>query len=143
MRITKYSAGGAMDGDPKKEFIERARNLTGKPLDDFAQMNLGLDFTRINQMSDDEVMELFDLIGSLAPEEKGDQGAVIENIRGNFDNIKTTLSGLTENYGVNVEGILDGIIEFKDMGFLKGKTLKGLAKAAGLYAGGGVIKLRV
>ena len=128
-----------MDGDPKKEFIERARNLTGKPLDDFAQMNLGLDFTRINQMSDDEVMELFDLIGSLAPEEKGDQGAVIENIRGNFDNIKTTLSGLTENYGVNV----DGIIEFKYMGFLKGKTLKGLAKAAGLYAGGGVIKLRV
>tara|TARA_R110002020_G_scaffold164222_2_gene350745 strand:+ start:286 stop:762 length:477 start_codon:yes stop_codon:yes gene_type:complete len=142
--IRKYNMGGAVHGDPKDSkasFLDRARRITNRPLDKFSQMDLGLDFNRVNEMSDEEIGQLFDLIGSLAPEQKGDTEGVVGNITSNLGNIKDTLQGLTENYGVNVEDMLDGVIDHNDMGWLKGGAIKTAAKVAGLYSGGGVIKL--
>ena len=142
MKLLKYDTGEAVTGDPKSAFIERAKTITGRPMDKFSEMNLGLDFSRLGDMSDEEIGQLFNLMQSLAPEQKGDTEGAISNIKGSFGDIKSALQGLTENYGVDVEDILDGIIEHGNMGWLKGKSIKAAAKVAGLYSGGGVIKLR-
>lgn len=102
----------------------------------------GLDYERLQAMSDDEMKGLLDLVNRLKPEEKGDVSGGIGNAMDNLGEIKEVIGGLRENYGLDTEKLLDSILEERDTGYLKGKMIKGAASMAGLYAGGGLMRLR-
>lgn len=147
-----------MMGDPsgpKKEsksaFIERARDLVD--LKDFPVENLeGLDYDKMMNMSDDEMKNLLGMIQTFKmPRDEEGKVKVLEftqQLEKRLPEIKKTLGGLTENYGLDTEPLLQSILDnSKDF---KGEPLGwGTKKAAmtaaswnDLYAGGGLMKLR-
>ena len=139
MRPLKGNPGNPTAADPKQQFITRAQNLTGKPLKGIE--NLPLDFNALQGMSDDEMNSLLGLVQSLAPEDKGDVGGGISNVMSNLGEIKGVVQNLKENYNLDTEALLDAILKQRETGFVKRNLIKGAAKTAGLYAGGGTIRL--
>lgn len=139
MRPLKTNPTDPKPADPKQQFISRAQALSGKPLRGIE--NLPLDFEALQGMSDDEMNQLLDLVQRISPAEKGDVGGGISNAMGNLGEIKGVVKNLQENYNVDTESLLDGILEQKGVGFVKRNLIKGAAKTAGLYAGGGTIRL--
>jgi len=143
-RIRKFEEGGSM-GDPtspnpKEDFIKRAQEITGRPLSILPQLE-GLDYEKLQGMSDDEMQSLLNLVKSVAPEEKGDVSGGIGNVMGNLGEIKDVISGLRENYDLDTKQLLDSIITAKDLGFVKAGMLRGAAKTAGLYRRGGRVRV--
>jgi len=139
MRALKGNPGNPTAADPKQQFITRAQNLTGRPLAGIE--NLPLDFAALQGMSDDEMNQLLDLVERLKPQDKGDVGGGISNAMSNLGEIKGVVKNLQDNYNVDTEALLDGILDQRDVGFVKRGLIKGAAKTAGLYAGGGAIRL--
>ena len=150
MKLRKYNAGGALNnpGNPadkganaKAAFLERAQNMSGRELKGLTDLP-GLDFDKLQNMSDDEMKGLLDLVQRMAPSEKGDVSGGISNAMGNLGEIRDTIQGLRDNYDLDTRALVDGILDQKDVGFVKSGLIKGAASAAGLYAKGGVMKLR-
>lgn len=141
--LRRFEEGGKSGnpGDPKATFMKRAQGITGRPLEGMENLQ-GLDYERLQNMSDDEMKGLLDLVNRLKPEDKGDVSGGIGNAMDNLGEIKDVIGGLKENYGLDTEKLLDSILEERDTGYLKGKMIKGAASMAGLYAGGGLMKLR-
>lgn len=139
MRVLKGGPGDPKETDPKQEFIQRARDLTGKPLKGLE--NLPLDFASLRGMSDQEMSDLLGLVKRLAPEDRGDVAGGISNVMGNLGEIRGVVQNLQEKYNVDTESLLDGILDQRGVGFVKRGVIKGAAKTAGLYAGGGTIRL--
>lgn len=141
--IKRYEEGGKSSGpgDSKSAFITRAKGLTGRDLAGIENLQ-GLDFDRLQGMSDEEMEGLLELVNRLKPEEKGDVSGGIGNAMENLGEIKDVVGGLRDKYGLDTEKLLDSILEEKDTGYLKSKMIKGAASMAGLYAGGGIMKLR-
>ena len=141
--VRKYKEGGKSGnpGDPKSAFMKRAQGMTGRPLEGMENLQ-GLDYERLQAMSDDEMKGLLDLVNRLKPEDKGDVSGGIGNAMDNLDEIKGVIGGLRDNYGLDTEKLLDSILKERDTGYLKSKMIKGAASMAGLYAGGGLMKLR-
>ena len=150
MKVRKYNAGGALNnpGDPstkganaKAAFLERAQKMSGRELKGLTDLP-GLNFDKLQNMSDDEMKGLLDLVQRMAPSEKGDVSGGIKNAVGNLGEIRDTIQGLRDNYDLDTRALVDGILDQKDVGFVKSGLIKGAASAAGLYAKGGVMKLR-
>lgn len=141
--IRRYESGGKSgnSGDPKSTFMKRAQGITGRPLEGMENLQ-GLDYERLQGMSDDEMKALLDLVNRLKPENKGDVSGGIGKAMDNLSEIKDVIGGLRENYGLDTEKLLDSILKERDTGYLKSKMIKGAASMAGLYAGGGLMKLR-
>lgn len=137
--VRKYEEGGHVDY--KTAFIDRAKALTGRELQGIGDLQ-GLDYTRLAKMSDDEMNGLLDLVKRMSPAEKGDVSGGISNAMGNLGEIKDVIGNLRDNYGLDTEKLLDSILEQKDVGWAKSALIKGAASTAGLYADGGVLKLR-
>lgn len=127
--------------DPKADFMRRAQEMTGRELKGMENIK-GLDYDKLSGMSDEEMQGLLDLVNRLKPSEKGDVSGGISNAMGNIGEIKDVISNLRENYDLDTEALLDSILEERDTGYLKSKLIKGAASAAGLYADGGVLRLR-
>lgn len=165
MKLRKYNVGGAFNNppstgkavanamgsdvppmksnpsDPKAEFMSRAQKMTGRELQGMENIK-GLDYDKLSGMSDEEMKGLLDLVNRLKPSEKGDVTGGISNAMGNIGEIKEVISNLRENYDLDTEALLDSILEERDTGYLKSKLIKGAASAAGLYADGGLLRLR-
>ena len=141
--VRNYDEGGKSGnpGDPKATFMKRAKGITGRPLEGMENLQ-GLDYERLQGMSDDEVKGLLDLVNRLKPEDKGDVSGGIGKAMDNLSEIKGVIGGLRDNYGLDTEKLLDSILKERDTGYLKSKMIKGAASVAGLYAGGGLMKLR-
>lgn len=139
MRTKKSGTGDPKD--PKKAFIDRARAVSGKDLKGFSEMNLGLDYNKLQGMSNEEMNALLSLVQRMAPDEKGDVGGGISKAMGSLGEIKSVVGGLRDNYGVNPKSIVEGVIEHKNPGFIKSNLIRAGAKAAGLYMGGGKMSL--
>ena len=71
----------------------------------------GLDYERLQAMSDDEMKGLLDLVNRLKPEDKGDVSGGIGNAMDNLDEIKGVIGGLRDNYGLDTEKLLDSILK--------------------------------
>lgn len=165
MKLRKYNVGGALNnppstakavanamgsdvppmksntGDPKADFMRRAQEMTGRELQGMENIK-GLDYDKLSSMSDDEMQGLLDLVNRLKPAEKGDVSGGISNAMGNLGEIKDVVSNLRDKYGLDTEALLDSILEERGTGFMKSQLIKGAASAAGLYADGGVLRLR-
>lgn len=169
MKLRKYNVGGALNNppsaskavsaamgsdvppmttgdpkpssDPKMDFMNRAKSLTGRELKGMENLK-GLDYDKLSGMSDDEMQGLLDLVNKLKPEEKGDVSGGISKAMGSLGEIKDVVANLRDKYGLDTEALLDSILEERDTGFMKSQLIKGAASAAGLYADGGVMKLR-
>jgi len=145
-RVRKFEEGGSMGDpkrdklDPKQDFIRRAQEITGRQLAILPQLE-GLDYEKLQGMSDDEMQSLLNLVKSVAPEEKGDVTGGISNVMSNLGEIKDVISGLRENYDLDTKMLLDSIISAKDLGFVKAGLLRGAAKTAGLYRRGGRVRV--
>ena len=145
-RVRKFEEGGSMGDpkrdklDPKQDFIRRAQEITGRQLAILPQLE-GLDYEKLQGMSDDEMQSLLNLVKSVAPEKKGDVTGGISNVMGNLEEIKDVISGLRENYDLDTKMLLDSIISAKDLGFVKAGLLRGAAKTAGLYRRGGRVRV--
>tara|TARA_X000001382_G_scaffold96250_1_gene70642 strand:- start:146 stop:586 length:441 start_codon:yes stop_codon:yes gene_type:complete len=138
--VRKYEEGGKA-GDPRSAFMQRAQKMTGRPLAGMENLQ-GLDYERLQGMTDDEMQGLLDLVNRLKPEDKGDVSKGIGKALDNIGEIKGVVGGLRDNYGLDTEKLLDSILKERDTGYLKSKMIKGAASMAGLYAGGGLMKLR-
>jgi hypothetical protein len=155
--IRRYEEGGMMGdpSDPKKDsksaFIERARDLVD--LKDFPVENLeGLDYDKMMNMSDDEMKGLLGMISTFKmPRDEEGKLKVFEftqQLEERLPEIKKTLGGLTENYGLDTKPLLQSILdnskdfEGEPLGWGAKKAAMGSAWGAGLYAGGGLMKLR-
>ena len=169
MRLRKYNVGGALNnppstakavanamgsdvppmttgdpkgsGDSKSDFMRRAQKMTGRELQGMENIK-GLDYDKLSNMSDDEMKGLLDLVNRLKPAEKGDVSGGISKAMGNLGEIKDVVSNLRDKYGLDTEALLDSILEERGTGFMKSQLIKGAASAAGLYAEGGVLRLR-
>ena len=144
MKTLKKSFEGEKSPTPgtaKDNFMKRAQGITGRPLAGMENLQ-GLDYERLQAMSDDEMKGLLDLVNRLKPEDKGDVSGGIGKAMDNLDEIKGVIGGLRDNYGLDTEKLLDSILKERDTGYLKSKMIKGAASMAGLYAGGGLMKLR-
>lgn len=141
--LRRFEGGGKSgpSGDPKAAFIERAKGLTGRELAGMENLQ-GLDYEKLKGMSDEEMNSLLDLVNRLKPAEKGDVSGGISNAMDNLGEIKGVVGGLRDKYGLDTEKLLDGILEERGTGYLKGKMIKGAASMAGLYANGGLMRLR-
>lgn len=141
--LRRFEEGGKSGnpGDPKAAFIERAKGLTGRDLAGMENLQ-GLDYDRLKDMSDEEMEGLLDLVNRLKPEDKDDVSGGIGNAMDNLGEIKGVIGGLRDNYGLDTEKLLDSILAERDTGYLKSKMIKGAASMAGLYADGGLIRLR-
>jgi len=126
--------------DPKQDFITRAKGLTGKPLQGFENLE-GLDYERLQGMSDDEMRSLLDFVQKLSPEEKGDVSGGISKAFENLGEIKDVIGGLRDNYGLDTKKLLNSILEERGTGYLKSGLIKGAAKTAGLYRDGGSFRI--
>ena len=143
----RFDMGGSMgeptnptSPDPKADFIQRAQEITGSPLSILPNLE-GLNYEKLQGMSDDEMQSLLTLVQSVAPEEKGDVSGGIGNVMGNLGEIKDVISGLRENYDLDTKQLLDSIISAKDIGMIKAGLIKGAAKTAGLYRRGGRVRV--
>jgi hypothetical protein len=169
MKLRKYNVGGALNnppstakavanamgsdvppmttGDPKgpvdskSDFMRRAKEMTGRELQGMENVK-GLDYDKLSGMSDDEMQGLLDLVNRLKPSDKGDVSGGISNAMGNLGEIKDVVSNLRDKYGLDTEALLDSILEERGTGFMKSQLIKGAASAAGLYADGGLLRLR-
>lgn len=141
--LRRFEEGGKSGNpeDPKAAFIQRAKNLTGRDLVGMENLQ-GLDYGRLKDMSDEEMEGLLDLVNRLKPEDKDDVSGGIGNAMDNLSEIKGVIGGLRDNYGLDTEKLLDSILQERDTGYLKSKMIKGAASVAGLYADGGLIRLR-
>lgn len=141
--LRRFEEGGKSGNpvDPKAAFIERAKGLTGRELTGMDTLQ-GLDYERLQNMTDEEMEGLLDLVNRLKPEDKGDVSGGIGKAMDNLGEIKGVIGGLRDNYGLDTEKLLDSILKEKGTSYLKGKMIKGAASMAGLYAGGGLMKLR-
>lgn len=141
--VRKYDEGGKTGnpGDAKSSFITRAKGLTGRELAGMENLK-GLDYERLQTMSDDEMKSLLDLVNRLKPEDKSDVGGGIKKSMENLGEIKDVVGGLREKYGLDTKKLIDSILKERDTGYIKSKMIKGAASVAGLYAGGGLLKLR-
>jgi len=141
--LRRFEEGGKSGNteDPKAAFIQRAKGLTGRDLAGMENLQ-GLDYGRLKDMSDEEMEGLLDLVNRLKPEDKDDVSGGIGNAMGNLGEIKGVIGGLRDNYGLDTEKLLDSILQERDTGYLKSKMIKGAASVAGLYADGGLIRLR-
>ncbi len=145
-RVRRFEEGGSMGDpkrdklDPKQDFIRRAQEITGRQLAILPQLE-GLDYEKLQGMSDDEMQSLLNLVKSVAPEDKGDVTGGISNVMGNLGEIKDVISGLRENYDLDTKMLLDSIISAKDLGFVKAGLIRGAAKTAGLYRRGGRVRV--
>lgn len=140
----RFDMGGSMGDptspDPKADFIQRAQEITGRPLSILPSLE-GLNYEKLQGMSDDEMQSLLTLVQSVAPEDKGDVSGGISNVMSNLGEIKDVISGLRENYDLDTKQLLDSIISAKDIGMIKAGLIRGAAKTAGLYRSGGRVRV--
>ena len=140
----KFDMGGSMGDpttpDPKADFIKRAQEITGRPLSILPSLE-GLNYEKLQGMTDDEMQSLLTLVQSVAPEDKGDVSGGIKNVMSNLGEIKDVISGLRENYDLDTKQLLDSIISAKDIGMIKAGVIKGAARGVGLYRRGGRVRV--
>ena len=92
-------------------------------------------------MSDDEMKSLLDFVQKLAPEEKGDVSGGISKAFESLGEIKGVIGGLRDEYGLDTKKLLDSILKQRGAGLIKSGLIKGAAKTAGLYRGGGRFRI--
>jgi hypothetical protein len=145
-RVRRFEEGGSMGDpkrdklDPKQDFIRRAQEITGRQLAILPQLE-GLNYEKLQGMSDDEMQSLLSLVQSVAPEDKSDMAGGISNVMSNLGEIQDVISGLRTNYDLDTRQLLDSIITAKDLGFVKAGLIRGAAKTAGLYRRGGRVRV--
>lgn len=164
MRLRKYNVGGALNNpssmttgdpkpssDPKADWIGRATSIAD--VGDFPLENLaGLDYEKMKNMTDEEMKGLLGMIQTFKmPRDEEGKLKLLEfkdQLQERLPEIKETLKGLTDNYDLDTESLLESILDnAKDY---KGNPLGNFAKksamtaawANDLYADGGLIRLR-
>ena len=84
--------------DPKQSFYGRAKRITGRPLTGIEDVR-GLDYAKLMNMSDEEMVGLLNLVNRVAPEEQGDVQGGIGRAMDNFSDIKEQATILKTNMG--------------------------------------------
>lgn len=165
MRLRKYNVGGALNnppstaksvanamgsdvppmksnpGDSKADFMRRAQEITGRELKGMENIR-GLDYDKLSNMSDEEMQGLLDLVNRLKPEDKNDIGGGISNAMGSIGEIKDVVKNLRDKYDLDTEELLNSILEEKGVGRIGSGMIRTAAQVGGLYADGGVMRLR-
>ena len=118
--------------DPRQSFYRRAQKVSGRPLQGFENIR-GLDYQKLMNMSDEEMMGLLDLVNRMAPEEKGDVSGGIGKAFENLPEIKSQAQSLSQDYGVDFPEVLDSIFELRETPWYKRKAIELAAKTAGIY----------
>jgi hypothetical protein len=143
--------GPKKSGDPKADWIGRATSIADTG--DFPLGNLaGLDYEKMQDMTDEEMKGLLGMIKTFEmPRDEEGKLKLLEfkeQLGERLPEIKETLKGLTDNYGLDTEALLESILDnAKDykgepLGWGAKKSAKAAAWASDLYADGGVLRLR-
>ena len=118
--------------DPKQSFYGRAKRITGRPLTGIEDVR-GLDYAKLMNMSDEEMVGLLNLVNRVAPEEQGDVQGGIGRAMDNFSDIKEQATILKDEYGVDFSELLPSIFEIRETPWYKREPIELAAKASGLY----------
>lgn len=143
--------GAKKSSDPKADWLGRATSIADTG--DFPLENLaGLDYEKMQNMTDEEMKGLLGMIKTFKmPRDEEGKLKLLEfkdQLSERLPEIKETLKGLTDNYDLDTEALLQSILDnAKDY---KGEPLSNAAKksamwaawAKDIYAGGGVLRLR-
>lgn len=164
MRLRKYNVGGALNNpqsmatgdpkpssDPKSDWIKRATSVAD--VGDFPLEKLsGLDYEKMKNMTDEEMKGLLGMIQTFKmPRDEEGKLKLMEfkdQLEERLPEIKETLKGLTDNYGLDTENLLESILDNaknykgEPLGRFAKKSAMTAAWANDLYADGGLIRLR-